>query len=88
MKIKDVNTLEEAKAELIRVSEEYDKLETEKKTLSQNNEQLTQELNTVRTINQEYYLKITASHSPEEEEEEEEPETPSCEDFAKTINII
>ena len=88
MKIKEVNTLEEAKAELVRVSEEYDKLENEKNTLSLNNEQLTNELNTVRTINQEYYLKITASHSEPEEPEEEEPEETTLEDFAKTINMI
>lgn len=76
-------TLEEAQAQIITLQEQVTELTNERDTLSQNNNTLTQENNSLRSLNQQYFNKLSAQYSPEKEEEEE-PEVPSCEDFART----
>ena len=81
-------TLEEAQAEILRLQEQNTELTNERDALSQNKETLEQELNSVRTLNQQYFNKLTAQYSPQggkTKDEEEEP--PTCEDFAKTLKI-
>lgn len=84
----DVNTLEEARAEILRLQEANTELTNERDTLSQNNNTLTQELESVRKLNQQYFNKLSAQYSPNQEPSEDEDEAPSCEDFAKTLNIL
>lgn len=81
------DTLEDAQAEVLRLQEEVTRLENERDTLSQNNDTLTADVERLRTLNQNYFNKLSAqySHQPEKEEEDEEPM--SCEDFAKTIHF-
>lgn len=81
-------TLEEAQAEILRLQEQVSELTNERDTLSQNNESLSGELESVRKLNQKYFNKLCAQNSPEGEKEDDEPEAPSCEDFAKTLNIL
>ncbi len=82
-------TLEEAQAEIIRLNEQVTELTNERDTLSQNNTTLTGELESVRKLNQTYFNKLSAqySHEPDKTDNEEE-EVQSCEDFAKTLNIL
>lgn len=82
-------TLEEAQAEIIRLQEQVTKLTNERDTLSQNNTTLTGELESVRKLNQQYFNKLSAqySHEPDKKDDGEE-EVQSCEDFAKTLNIL
>lgn len=81
-------TLEEAQAEIIRLQEENTGLRNERDTLSQNNENLSQELNQVRTLNQQYFNKLTAQYSdPAGEKDKGDEEAPTCEEFAKTLTI-
>ena len=82
------DTLETAQAEVLRLQEENTRLTNERDTLSQNNETLTNELAQVRTLNQQYFNKLTQQYSGQPGKEDDEEEEPlSCEDFAKTINI-
>lgn len=81
-------TLEEAQAEILRLNEQVTQLTTEKETLSQDNAKLTGELESVRTLNQQYFLKLNAQYSQEPDETNNEEEVQSCEDFAKTLNIL
>lgn len=82
------NTLEEAKAEILRLQQENDKITKERDTLSENNKKTAEELEKVRTINQEYFLQLSAQYSKEDEDPDEgEPETPTLEEFADKINI-
>lgn len=81
-------TLEEAQAEIVRLNEELTNANNDKQTLSQNNENLSKELEQVRTINQQYYNRLMAQFSePEGKKEDKEEEAPSCEEFAKTLKI-
>lgn len=80
-------TLEEAQAEIIRLQEQNTALTNERDTLSQNNTTLANELESVRKLNQQYFNKLSAQYSPEGEKNDGEEEAPSCEDFAKTLNI-
>lgn len=85
----EFNTLEDARAEIIRLNEQVTELTNERDTLSQNNTTLTGELESVRKLNQQYFNKLSAQYSQEPgktDNEEEEPQ--SCEDFAKTLNIL
>lgn len=82
-------TLEEAQAEIIRLNEQVTELTTERDTLSQNNTTLTGELESVRKLNQKYFNKLSAqfSHDGDKKDDGEE-EVLTCEEFAKTLNII
>lgn len=87
---KEFNTLEDAREEILRLQEELTERTNERDTLSQNNNTLTEELEKVRKLNQKYFNKLSAQNSNQEEEEEEEEGPPfqTCEDFAKTLNIL
>lgn len=82
-------TLEEAQAEIIRLNEQVTELTNERDTLSQNNATLTGELESVRKLNQQYFNKLTAQYSQEADKtDNEEKEVQTCEDFAKTLDIL
>lgn len=85
----EFKTIEEAKAEILRLNEELTARTNERDTLSQNNATLTTELESVRKLNQTYFNKLSAQYSEQEEETDEvEEKTPTCEEFAKTHNIL
>ncbi|MBP3683375.1 MAG: hypothetical protein J6J12_00220 [Oscillospiraceae bacterium] len=82
-------TLEEAQAEIIRLQEANTELTNERDTLSQNNASLTTELESVRRLNQQYFNKLSAQYSQEQDEtNNDDEEVQSCEDFAKTLDIL
>lgn len=82
-------TLEEAQAEIIRLNEQVTELTNERDTLSQNNVTLTGELESVRKLNQQYFNKLSAQYSQEpDKNNNDEEEVQSCEDFAKSLNIL
>ncbi len=86
---KTFNTLEEAQAEIIRLNEELTERTNERDTLTQNNNSLAQENESLRKLNQNYFNKLSAQYSHEEgKKDDDEEETPSCEDFARTLNIL
>lgn len=81
-------TLEEAQARILELEEQLTERTNERDTLSENNNTLTQELESVRKLNQTYFNKLSAQYQ-KDEDPEEDPEPPqSLEDFAKTITII
>lgn len=82
------NTLEEAQAEIIRLNETVTELTNERDTLSQNNATLSQDLESVRKLNQQYFNKLSAQYSPVPENTAVDEPIQSCEDFAKTLNIF
>ena len=83
------STVEEAQAEILRLNERVTELTNERDTLSQNNNTLTNELESVRKLNQQYFNKLSAQYSQEPDKNyNEDEEVPSCEDFAKTLNIL
>ena len=85
----EFNTLEEARAEILRLNEELTERTNERDTLSQNNEQLTADLESVRKLNQQYFNKLSAQYSQEQDENnDDEEEVQSLEDFAKTLDIL
>lgn len=80
------DTLEEAQAEIVRLTDELTERTNERDTLSQNNENLTNELNQVRTLNQQYFNRLIAQDSGRAGEKDNEDEkAPTCEEFAKTL---
>lgn len=82
-------TLEEAQAEILKLKEENTELKNERDTLSHDKETLTQELDDQRKLNQSYFNKLNAQYSQEpDENDNDEEEVQSCEDFAKTLNIL
>lgn len=83
------STVEEAQAEILRLNERVTELTNERDTLSQNNANLTQELDAQRQLNQTYFNKLNAQYSQEaDENNDDEEEVQTCEDFAKTLNIL
>lgn len=83
----EFNTLEEARAEILRLNEELSTAQTERDNYSTKVSELTSEVEKVRELNQKYFLKLSAQYHPNTEPEAEEPDAPTCEDFAKTLTI-
>lgn len=79
------DTLEEAQAEILRLQGIQTELENERDTLSQNSNNLSAEVERLRTLNQNYFNRLQAQTTKQDTDEPED--VPSCEDFAKTLNI-
>ena len=79
------DTLEAAQAEIVRLTEELTATKNERDSYSTKVTTMSEELENVRKLNQTYFNKLTAQHTPEPKPDE--PETPSCEEFAKTLSI-
>lgn len=81
------DTIESARARIVELEEQLTLVTGERDSLSQNNATLTEELNEVKTLNQKLFNKvIQGKENPEPEEPEET--VPTCEEFAKSINIL
>lgn len=80
-------TLEEAQDRILELQDQVTQLTNERDTLSQNNTDLSTELDSVRKLNQKYFNKLSAQSQKQEEEEPEET-APTCEEFARTLNIF
>ena len=83
----EFNTLEEARAEILRLNEELTTAQTERDNYSTQVSELTAENEKVRELNQQYFLKLSAQYKPTPKDEDEEQDAPSCEDFARTLTI-
>ena len=85
----EFNTLEEARAEILRLNGELDKATTERENYSTRVSALEKDLEKVREINQQYFLQLSQQYKPSTEntEDADEDDAPSCEDFAKTLTI-
>ena len=79
-------TLEEAQAEIVRLNEELATANAERENYSNLLNESNAQLEKVREINQQYFLKLTAQTNPPSPIDEPE-DSPSCEDFAKSINL-
>lgn len=84
----EFNTLEEARAEILRLSEELATVQNERDNYSTRITELESENEKVRTINQQYFLKLSAQYNPPNEDPDEDgDDVPSCADFAKSLSI-
>lgn len=82
------DTLEAAQAEILRLQQENASLTTERDTNAQEVERLRTEVSQVRTHNQNLFNQLNAQYSGKEgEKDEETEEAPTCEEFAKTLDI-
>ena len=81
------STIEEAKAEILRLNEELETVRTARDSYSTIISELTGDLEKVRALNQQYFLKLSAQYAPTPQTEDEAQEAQSCEEFAKTIKF-
>ena len=81
-------TLEEAQAEILRLNDLLTERTNERDTFSQNNNSLKADNERLRTLNQNYFNKLSAQYSPDANKpQDKEKEVPTCEEFANTLNI-
>lgn len=81
-------TLEEAQARILELEEENATLKTERESYTNRVTELEKDNQKVRELNQQYFLKLSAQYKPTPaEDDEQEEETPSCEDFARTLSM-
>lgn len=82
------DTLEAAQAEILRLQQENAALTTERDNNAQEVERLRTEVSQVRTHNQNLFNQLNAQYSNQAgEKHDEEEEAPTCEEFAKTLEI-
>lgn len=81
-------TLEEARAEIIRLRDELSTANTERDNYSNKVNELTETLEKVRELNQQYFLRLSGDplNNPKQREDDD-PDVPTCEEFAATLNI-
>lgn len=79
-------TLEEAQERILELEGQLETVRTERDTLSQNNNELTKNLEAARTLNQKLFDRVKVTEASEASAEEED-DVPTCEEFAKTIII-
>ena len=82
----EINTLEEARAEILRLNEELTTANATVNSYTEKVNELNGELEKVRDLNQAYFLKLSAQYTPPTPDEDVE-DVPTCEDFAKTLTI-
>lgn len=80
-------TLEQAQARIVELQGQLEEMRTERDTLSQNNTQLSADLEASRTLNRSYFEKLSQQYSKPDAPEEDPPAVPSCEEFAKTFTF-
>lgn len=83
----EFNTLEDARAEILRLNEELTKVTNDRDNYITKTNDLTKEVENVRALNQQYFLKLSAQYNKPTENDEPEDDTPSCEEFAQTLTI-
>lgn len=84
----EFKNVEEAMEHIVTMTEEMEQLRMERDKLSQDNESLKADNENLRTVNQKYFNKLIAQDTAETGGEEEEgDEIPTCEEFAKTLEI-
>lgn len=83
------DTLEAAQAEIVRLNDQVAELTNERDTLSQNNTNLTGELESVRKLNQQYFNKLSQQFVNQDDHDQgDSDQEESLEDYAKTLDII
>lgn len=83
------DTLEQAREAIVDLQNQITELTNERDTLSQNNNTLSRELESVRTLNQKFFNQLSAQFQNQEDKNEDEgKEVLSCEEFARTRNIL
>ena len=80
-------TLEEAQARIVELTEENQRLQNDNETLSQNNNTLSEEIEKVRTINQDYFNRLMQQNASDTDDGDEDDTVPTCEEFASSLNI-
>lgn len=84
----EINTIEEARTEILRLEQENTALANERDTLSQDNKNLSAEIEKVRGLNQDLFNQVRAQYTaPEDKTQDDEKEVLSCVEYAKTIKI-
>ena len=82
-------TLEQAQEAILDLQAQVTELTNERDTLSQNNKNLSADLESARTLNQKLFNKVSAQFQDQEDKnDDDEKEVPSCEDFTRTLNIL
>ena len=79
-------TLEEAQERILDLEGQVETLTTERDKLSSDNTELAKNLENARTLNQKLFDRVRADTSTEASTDDED-DAPTCEEFAKTINI-
>lgn len=86
--MKEFNTIEEARAEIVRLNEELTTAKTERDNYSAKVTETETELENVRKLNQQYFNKLSTQFVGNDDKDEDKDDEPlSCEDFAKTLTI-
>lgn len=80
-------TLEEAQARILELDEEIQNKNTEIETLSNDKKKLETDNENLRTLNQKYFNKLIAQEEKKDPEKKDPEDVPTCEDFAKTLEI-
>lgn len=83
----EFNTLEEARAEILRLNGELATVTTDRDNYATRVTELETENEKVRELNQKYFLKLNAQYNPQPGADPEDEDVPSCEDFARTLTI-
>lgn len=82
----EINTIEEARAEILRLQEELNTLTNERDSARETLTETEKRLQEVRDLNHKYFLKLSTPADPDRDDGDDET-PPTCEEFALTLKI-
>lgn len=83
----EFNTIEDARAEILRLQEDIVTLTTERDSARDALSESEKRLAEVRDLNHKYFLKLSTQNDPDRDDGDDEPTPPTCEEFALTLKI-
>lgn len=84
--VNEINTIEEARAEILRLQEELNTLANERDSARETLNETERRLQEVRDLNHKYFLRLTTPTDPDPDDGDDET-PPTCEEFALTLKI-
>lgn len=80
-----IETIEQAQERILELETQLTELTNERDTLSENNNNLSRDLEAARTLNQKLFERVTTKETTEDDDEGDDVE--SLEDFAKKLSF-
>lgn len=82
-----ITTIEQAQERILELESQLETVTTERDTLLHDKSELSTHLENARTLNQKLFERVEAQHADGSAPDDDDEPAPSCEDFAKSLNI-
>lgn len=83
----EINTIEEARAEILRLNDVVTTVTAERDAAREIQAETEKRLQEVRDLNQQYFLRLTSQNDPDPDDKDDDADVPTLEEFALSLKI-